>query len=209
MVPERAVDPSTGELTTSTEIVDLVINPSQGDDKKEIAILGRTFLSSAYLSVNHDANTFTIWEADTSAKMGALAALDEKNVRNDVFCVGETSPGNQDGSQSSSSNPVPTKKLSTGAIAGIAVGAVAFAGLALGILALLFRRTKKKEVAELEGKHLFEGPPPPLHSKPNFFAVPAEMSAETDRKYEADGRELKRGEVTVAELDGTSTGSYK
>ena len=42
------------------------------------ATLGRYFLTAAYLMVNHDANTFTLWQANPSSSSNLVRVLDEE-----------------------------------------------------------------------------------------------------------------------------------
>jgi hypothetical protein len=64
----------------------LVINPIQHINENDLPILGRHFLTSAYLSVNHDTETFSIWQAVSSPGEPKTRALDAENAVISDFC---------------------------------------------------------------------------------------------------------------------------
>lgn len=138
-------------------------------------VLGRTFLQSAYLSVDYDRNTFNLSQAiypSSSTSANIMPILPQRN---------ETLSGGNGGPSKSSS------KIGTGAIAGIAVGAVAgIVIIALGIFMLYRRKKKQKSVEE---SHELEDT-----DATNIGRVEAEGD---DRKYEV-------GEGLRHEVDGDS-----
>lgn len=104
--------------------------------------LGRYFLTSAYLMVNQDAATFTLWQANPSTATQLVPVLNEK--RDTQAC---------DGSNSTTTNPSgtagssPSKKLSSGVVAAIAiVTVVAVALIALWIFYVVRTRRKREQV---------------------------------------------------------------
>ena len=106
-------------------------------------ILGRTFLQSAYLSVDYDRETFNLSQALYPAT----------SVKPNVVPIIAPFTGNKTAPSDSKSKSTSSKGLSTGAIAGIAVGA-AIATATIAIIAfVVFRRkraAKPKKVPELD-----------------------------------------------------------
>lgn len=102
--------------------------------------LGRYFLTAAYLMVDHDENTFTLWQANPSSGTTLVPVTGAKSQAN---CQNETS--GDSGSSSTTETAAEGSSgthLSGGAIAGIAVGAVAGALAVAGII-LRWHRSRK------------------------------------------------------------------
>jgi hypothetical protein len=114
----------------------------QGIAEGQPYTLGRYFLTSAYLMVNHDDHTFTLWQANPSAT-SQLVPFPEPKTNTEAACTAVAGqppptdkPGTPDGAQSSGS-------LSGGAIAGITIGAVTLLGMmTLGALYVRRRRSQ-------------------------------------------------------------------
>lgn len=99
-------------------------------------ILGRTFLQSAYLSADYERNTFNLSQAiypSSSTKENIVAILPPG--------LSGQNPGNGDTGSS------PRSGLSTGVIAGIAVGGALAVAIVVAII-LLHRRRKKAKAAK-------------------------------------------------------------
>lgn len=110
---------------------------------------GRDFMNYVYLMVNHDSGTFTIWPAFEDATTEDLRAVDENNQPIQT-CTGtsadssSTPTGPSSNPTGASSSPASSSKISTGAIAGIAIGGVVVLAILLGAI-LFFRRKKQKQ----------------------------------------------------------------
>ncbi|KAA8626207.1 aspartic-type endopeptidase [Pyrenophora tritici-repentis] len=132
-----------GAVQTNTSVV---INSLQSENDNDLPVLGRLFMSSAYVMVNQEAGRFSVWQANTGSKTSEIVAVDKQNNFVSEFCA--DSP---DGSSktvplptSSSTSPPQTQesKLSGGAIGGIAAGAVG--GIAiLAIIGFLLHRRRR------------------------------------------------------------------
>ncbi|KAI8211626.1 hypothetical protein K4K52_010141 [Colletotrichum sp. SAR 10_76] len=115
------------------------------------ATLGRYFLTAAYLMVDHDSETFTMWQANPTTRSSLVKVTSDKSncgkpqtSRVAVFPTSTATSGSDASGGSSSSGD--QSGLSTGAIAGIAVGGVAgLAAVGLGIFCFL--RAKKRKTA--------------------------------------------------------------
>lgn len=99
-------------------------------------ILGRAFLQSAYLSADYERNTFNLSQAiyPSSATKANIVPIFPVDIR--------VNPGTDSGNSSS--------RLSTGVIAGIAVGGAGGLALIVGIAFLLHRRKKDKKAKSHE-----------------------------------------------------------
>jgi hypothetical protein len=119
-----------------------LLPPNNGD----IVQLGRQFLSGAYLMVNEDNGTFTLWQA-TGGSDESLVAVDENNVVFTPTCSSTAVPSPvPTGSLSSSPSAHPSPpKPTTSSVVGPVVGAIAGVVLlvALGVLFWMSKRKNK------------------------------------------------------------------
>ncbi|KAK1781451.1 aspartic peptidase domain-containing protein [Copromyces sp. CBS 386.78] len=117
------------------------------------ATLGRFFFTSAYLMVDHEADTFTLWQANPTAKSNLVAISHAKDScasePTDGGAANGTSGAGGSGSGSGGTNAPgseagePTAKTPTGAIAGGVVGGVGALALIGAVAFFLVRRRKR------------------------------------------------------------------
>jgi hypothetical protein len=129
IVPDRTIS-SSGEITANASSPNLVINPIKEINANDQLHLGRQFLSAAYVMLNEDSSSFTLWKANPTLKE-YLMAVDKRNDPIHSNCSVHVTSSSE-------------SKLSKGAIAGIAVAALA----AVLIIALVAYRTSKKNEKE-------------------------------------------------------------
>ncbi|KAH6848017.1 aspartic peptidase domain-containing protein [Chaetomium sp. MPI-CAGE-AT-0009] len=170
--------------------------------------LGRYFFTAAYLMVDHDAGTFTMWQADPSSRTNLVPVVskpaDGGAVRRGVVAGAVEGVMERGAVKGAVVMGVTTaSSASTGAIAGGAVGGVAALAALAALVFFLLRRRKKRDSAS----------PPPLPE----MASPAQASQghtggadgvyyyKTSRSglQEAPGTEHAPGE-----LHGVSASSY-
>ncbi|KAE8348501.1 aspartic peptidase domain-containing protein [Aspergillus coremiiformis] len=141
VVPTLTINKSTGSLLANGSSPELLINPIQHINKDDLPLIGRQFLSSAYLMVNQDANTFTLWNAAPN-KVEDLVAIDRFNRVVDSHCDATSSPA-----------PIARDdedhKMSNGVIAGIVIGSVA--GVAIIAAGVFFLLTKRRRLQQTSG----------------------------------------------------------
>jgi len=155
VVPEKLIDDS-GKVQINSSAAQVLIQPTLGENAADTPLIGKQFFSSTYLFVNHDAGTFTVWQANSTTDTRLVP------VGSDCEVI-ETQETPLAPVPSSSSNPLPeatgspttapdTEKagpsLAIGAIAGIAVGGAALLAAIAGIIYLCFARRKKKAPSE-------------------------------------------------------------
>ncbi|WZH40933.1 aspartic peptidase domain-containing protein [Fusarium acuminatum] len=142
IVPFVDIDRS-GARVTKSNVKELLMNGVADQP----ATLGRYFLTAAYLMVNHDAGTFTLWQANPSSKSKLVRVFDQDTADK----CGEDASGIVQPTASATSTKEdetqPTEEAEaasspSGAVIGGAVaGAVIGLGVAiLGIFFLLRRR---------------------------------------------------------------------
>ncbi|ERS94881.1 hypothetical protein HMPREF1624_08779 [Sporothrix schenckii ATCC 58251] len=159
IVPDRTIDAKTGQIQANSSGMDTTILAIQDVNADDMTKLGRPFLSAAYVMLNQDANTFTLWQANLTTQR-RLVAVDETNADVAAACAttgsaNATAPANGTSStgettpESSSSNNSNAHKLSTGAIVGaVAGGAVLVAALiGVSVFYCLRRRQRRRIVA--------------------------------------------------------------
>ncbi|TGO74448.1 hypothetical protein BELL_0282g00100 [Botrytis elliptica] len=160
VVPNLTIDHTSGAMVANVSEPELVLNAIQSINANDLPQLGRQFLSAAYLMLNQDANTFTLWQANPTQKED-LVAVDRSNNLIDDFCTSPSTPNNNSaggdtGSPSSvpisSSTPSSTStansqksgKVSTGVIVGAAIGSIAVIAIIGGII-IIWRISQRKK----------------------------------------------------------------
>ena len=132
MVPELTFALS-GEIVANPSRLNLVMLPMQDVNANDLIQLGRQFLSAAYLSVNQEADTYTLWAANPTLR-DDIVPLDANNVEQegtDDPCSAVEDEVDFDGENS--------QGLSKGAVGGIVAGSVAAAVLVVGLALICLR----------------------------------------------------------------------
>lgn len=181
-----------GARFLNESIKELLINPTD-----QPPTLGRYFLTAAYLMVNHDSNTFTMWQGNPSSSTNLVTVMSEQAAEScgnvsgvvqpsataDITTSASTTGSAESSSSGSSKNP------STGAIVGGAVGGVALLAVA-GLAAFLFLRKRRQKLGQL--RHELSDDKPGL----NVQAVRPQ-----DREAESTGGLLANNSELSHELD--------
>lgn len=115
IVPERVISQS-GEIVANTSSPNLVINVIKELNTNDQLHLGRQFLSAAYVMMNEDTSSFTMWQANPTHQQ-ELIAVDEHNIP----LIANCSANKQAYKMAESSK----KKLGAAAIAGTVLGSAA------------------------------------------------------------------------------------
>ncbi|XTI92633.1 acid protease [Cenococcum geophilum] len=165
-----------GRPFANTSISEVLINPTQDADSKDLPLLGRQFLTSAYVMLDQDANTFTIWQANPTTNIDLVPIVSDSILS----ACNSSIPA----STSSTSSPAPINhsELKAGAIAGIAIGAV-FAVGALGFAIFYWRRRRVK----YSGANNFP-PQPDYSSKPPHTFPLGEISGSQVPEFEGSSK---------------------
>ena len=128
MIPNLSIN-SQGIIVINDTTRELLINPLEPPNNNDFPLLGLTFLTSAYLMADFDQGQFTLWKA------AANETQDIRAVAPSSTCIIANSPQQSaTGIQASpgptfanqSAQPGSSTGISTGGIAGAAVGGVAF-----------------------------------------------------------------------------------
>ncbi|KAK6077759.1 hypothetical protein SCUP234_06517 [Seiridium cupressi] len=145
LVPFVDIDRN-GSRTFNTSRRELLINGVYNQP----ATIGRYFLTAAYLMVDQDEGTFTMWQANPSSSrtlVPVMGSMAEEACQNGT--IGDPSANttpSPSGPYDVSDSPANVG-LSSGGIAGIVVGCVA-ALLLIGVIVFLLRRSRRKRRAQ-------------------------------------------------------------
>ncbi|RYP50188.1 hypothetical protein DL768_004244 [Monosporascus sp. mg162] len=155
VVPERYIEED-GQLVADYSRSNLVINSLQDINANDMGVLGRQFLSAAYVMVNQDTRKFTVWEANPTS-VENLVGVNEEGEDNTDWCVPEpvASASEPVASASERADPSPDQaptedggNLPSGAIAGIAIGGVTFLAIIICVAFWQLRRRKASAAAD-------------------------------------------------------------
>ncbi|KAF7512853.1 hypothetical protein GJ744_011956 [Endocarpon pusillum] len=122
--PHRFIN-NEGALTTNASTRAVMIASLENENAKDMPLLGHPFLAAAYMMVNNEEDTFTLWQSNPTSETRLVPA--------EQLCSNQTAP---------ISNSKSTSILSPGAIAGISIGSLAVAALAGVIGWYLLRRAR-------------------------------------------------------------------
>ncbi|MCJ1246093.1 hypothetical protein MMC30_003297 [Trapelia coarctata] len=147
VVPDYSVD-SAGHQTSNATTREILINSLQEINLNDVPLLGRTFLTSAYLFVNYDQSEFTLWQANPTTEQKLVAVGSGPSCPTTPVTANATTSAGPSASTSavSSGSPSSTPSTPTGAIVGGALGAAVILGLLIGAALFLRRRSRNSGV---------------------------------------------------------------
>lgn len=121
-----------GTRVSNDSLVDLLVNSIGGN---RTATLGRYFVTAAYLMVDHDANTFTLWQANPSSGRPNLVPVVEESTGQSCATSSGGGGGATTNTPSTPATADPPSSISTG-----------LAAVAVAVFLILRRRRKKSAV---------------------------------------------------------------
>jgi hypothetical protein len=144
VLPDMSIDKQTGEVEMNTTVRDVVFYSLQDSMRNLMPGLGRYFLTSSYLMVNHEENSFTLWEANPTTAEALVPIIDE---RTQIACT-KNSPQTPDPSPTSNTKgPEATLNalsISKGVIVTIVLASVITIGLIVAAIFFVRRRLVHK-----------------------------------------------------------------
>ncbi|KAI7308910.1 hypothetical protein KC315_g13183 [Hortaea werneckii] len=162
--PSNIVD--NGRTQYNDTVREVLLGPSTGVNQGDTPILGRHFFQAAYLLVNYDSNSFTLWQANATTESNLVSLGNEcpdpgsKVAKNDTSDSKTAHPASSslpsatdEGTPDTSDDTTPenfseSNGISSEAIAGIVVAA-AFVSGGLVVLAVLYILRRRKRQATL------------------------------------------------------------
>lgn len=153
--PDMTIDQDTGGLLLSRSEPDIAMNALQDSNASDVITIGRNFFSAAYISINYDIGTFTMWNANATSNQN-LVAVDTAGKEQANYCTsqdptatatatGASSTANGGGSVKISGSGSNNAANPSAVIAGGVVGGLAGAALVCLVMwwAYKTRRTKQ------------------------------------------------------------------
>jgi hypothetical protein len=147
---------SDGAFETDSSSPGIAFTPTSNDNVNDVSIIGRPFFSAAYIMVDLDAETWTIWQANATtetrlvsvggdcAEKPKVNTAPPKVTPPGVGAANETSMNNATSAATPATLDRASTSLEAGAIAGIALGAVFGSGLLAGTLVICWLRRKRQ-----------------------------------------------------------------
>lgn len=148
VVPDTYSDSQTGKWIVNSTDPTLIINSIQQVNADDLSQLGRQFLSAAYLMVNEETNQFTLWAANPTDDVD-LVAFAANGEEADSICP----PSSMNSSAGPDTTPTslvgrPSSDMSSGDVAGVAVGSVAGVAIAVGLGLYRWRRQRARKAQQ-------------------------------------------------------------
>jgi hypothetical protein len=135
-----------GDAIVNGSVLELMINPLQDVNKNDFPQFGMTFLQAAYLHVNYDEDTFTLWQAN-AIESQSLVGIGKSVIGCSANSTTATTSSQPTASATSSSQPQPQPHpapLSSGIIAGIAVSVIAILALIAAVAFWFLARRRRR-----------------------------------------------------------------
>ena len=142
VVPDILIGPA-GTPTFDDNTREILVNSLQDINADDVPLLGRTFLTSAYLFVDVDHSQFTLWQANATREQNIIA------VGPSATCIGNSCTATTSATplEMPLATPPANDSPKIGTIVGAVIGGVT--GLALMVMvALLFWRRRKRASQE-------------------------------------------------------------
>ncbi|KAI6876458.1 hypothetical protein KC338_g229 [Hortaea werneckii] len=166
--PSNIVD--NGRTQYNDTVREVLLDPTVGVNQGDTSILGRHFFQAAYLLVNYDSDSFTIWQANATTESslvslgkecpdpGSKVAKNDTSDPNTAHSTSSPLPSATEGQTSDPSDDTVTEEsskssgISSEAIAGIAVAAAFVSGglVVLAVLYILRRRKRQANIASAD-----------------------------------------------------------
>lgn len=186
VVPQPGYSSQGVEIAYNDSTVrEVLINSLEGLDKNDMPILGRAFLSSAYLMVDVDHEQFTLARINATSTqqivpIGPPGCQSPRSIATPIPTT-STAAGTTGPAVISPTPSIQTSAhqgVSAGVIAGAAVGGAAAVALCLGALLLLRRRrrTYQQSLAQMESEK--RDPRVTGADQPGFSMIKAEMPSD-------------------------------
>ncbi|KAM0553327.1 hypothetical protein ACHAPJ_007340 [Fusarium lateritium] len=196
IVPSVDIDRS-GARVTKPDVKELLMNGVADQP----ATLGRYFLTAAYLMVNHDAGTFTLWQANPSERSKLVRVFDEETAEkcgaDASGIIQPTASATQaEGKETQETEQSEAVSSPSGAVIGGAVagGVVGLGVVCLGIFLLVRRKKNSKPGDEPVPVEIQVKDDKPDYSNwyapqemPGSKPMPPEIQGQSHFVYELDG----------------------
>ncbi|KAF1980938.1 acid protease, partial [Aulographum hederae CBS 113979] len=131
IVPEMKIDDN-GTVYYNTSVRNVLIGANLPPNDQDLPVLGRNFFSSAYLMVNSEEETFTLWAANATEEMDLVPITNQKAVQTCGFTSSATpirtatSTSRSTSTAESTATSIPeVRSISAGTIAGAVIGCIA------------------------------------------------------------------------------------
>ncbi|EME38346.1 hypothetical protein DOTSEDRAFT_75779 [Dothistroma septosporum NZE10] len=225
VVPDQYVGPS-GALETNQSQSALLIGSLNQVNANDVPIIGKEFFSSAYLMIDYDAGTYTLWQVNATTETQLVAVGGQCSTHPTVN--NNTIDGNPESASSTSTatpaNSVSSKAgareaLPTGAIVGAVVGSAFGTGALVAAIILIFLRKRRSSAGSTTDTALLDHcgsksdlgsrGPPSYHLGQGYglgLRGPSEMAAGQMQLHELGDIQKAR---EVYEVHGSRTPKYE
>lgn len=186
VVPDQYTD-SSGEIRANSSAEMLFLGPNYGVNSNDPLLIGAPFFSGAYLTVNLDNRTWSIWPVKDTTESRIIAIGEDCERDNNTFS----------GTTDSMDQPenIPSPGLSVAEIAGIVASAACAGLLLVGAVVYFIHKSRRARGSASHGGTSFE-------SAQSSLFHPQKWNGSTQfLHYGASGvQEMSAGQMSPAEL---------
>lgn len=147
VVPDQYVD-SNGAVKGNSSAATLLISPNDGPNVNDVPLIGMAFFSGAYLTVDLDNRTWSVWPAKATTDTNLIAiggsCGDATNITSQTTGTDNSHTSSTPHHSDGATPAHKSSTLSTGVITGIAVGGSAAALSAVGLIVFFVLRRRRK-----------------------------------------------------------------
>ena len=205
VVPEYNYSSNGQRYYANVSETTILIYDNVGISENDLPLLGKPFLSSAYLLVDNDRQSFTLWEA-------------QPNMTQDLVSLGppvcSSTPSSTLPASPSSPPTIPPKGLSKGTIAGLVAGGLVAIATTIGAILFIARKRRQKQGQQSqamgdstqsssrwgEKPEMASDQHPPLEMPvtrdPGYSLAPYEVPDRNDSRYAQEPQEMPGEQVS-------------
>ncbi|EME78392.1 uncharacterized protein MYCFIDRAFT_157184 [Pseudocercospora fijiensis CIRAD86] len=147
VLPDQYVDPS-GALVSNSSASTILMAPLENVNSNDVPIIGKEFFSSAYMMVDLDASTYTLWQVNDTTETRLISVGGSCSEHIEINS-NDTAPPTATATGAASTGTKVAKSgnaFSAGALVGIVVGSAVGASVIAAVAVLVVMRRRRNKI---------------------------------------------------------------